>query len=447
MATERSEYTLEEFVITSERFPGTEISLNPSLVQELSIFENLEYPYLTANALIVDQMGIKSAFGIYGNERVRVVIGGPINSEIPPVTKNFVITKLIKSEQVNDKEEVHAITMVEEFAYLNYLQKVSKTYHGKGDKIISRMLQNFLRKDMISLYESEILQPEFQYLIPYLNPLDAIEIIRDRISTPDGAPFFLYSTLRSDNIILNDLQTMLAKTPWNATKKKLEYVYSTMSSNIDDPDRPRDLLNILKWQNVGTESILDLAMAGAFGADLHTLDLTSSGTYKTNNNTIDVVQRLFDPSQKNQSLTIDNSMVIGEPAKDVASYKTNFFRSIVASRVFDQRNGLHDHVNDGKMYRTKIQSRSIRSILLKSVVNIEVPGIPYLQEERGVGNSIRVIVPVSSTSDNSASGVDTKLSGDYLIYQMRHIFSAGEAADKYRASMNIVKMTNPERTN
>lgn len=453
MAIDQSQYRLKEFIISSDRFPNQSLEINPVLITELNIFENIEYPYLTANVLIKDDTGIRSAFGIYGNEQVDIVLEGPVGSDIPPITKTFMITKVEESSRVTDRESMDLYTMIEKHAYLNYIQKVSKKFEGKGESIIEKILSNYFNMNYETKSLQPSLQPAFRYIVPYLTPLDAIEMVRDRITSPQGTPFFFYSTLRSDKLILNDFETMFSSKPWNTFTKNIEYIYSSANTNSVEANRPKDFFYIRNWKPLSLESVLNVAMDGAYGSHFQVLDITSAGSYDYLYNSSKTLENLYYTGKlpstikknfKDQALTLDDSLLIGKTENDektVGEYKSRFYSTIAASRIFDTINGYHDHSEDAGKYQKKMESKSLRNIMLRSVVNIEVAGAPYIQEERGVGNLIRVFVPLTSSSDKGDGLIDQKLSGDYLIYQLRHIFTN---EGSHTAAMNIVKVTNRE---
>ena len=453
MAIDQSQYRIKEFIISSDRFPGQDLEINPVLISELNIFENIEFPYLTGNFLLKDDNGIRSSFGIYGNEEVSITIEGPVGSDIESITKTFMITKVEESSKVNDRESMDLYTIIEKHAYLNYIQKVSKKFEGKGEKIIERILYNYFNMDYEIKSSLPSLQPAFRYIIPYLTPLDAIEMIRDRITSPQGTPYFFYSTLRSDKLILNDFETIFSTKPWNTFKKGFEYIYSSTNTNTSKGSRPQDFFYIKNWKPLSLESVLNVAMDGAYGSKFQVLDLTSAGAYEFLYNSVNTLENLYYTGKipgtiqrnfKDQALTVDDSLVIGKTENDeksVGDYTSRFYSTIAASRIFDTINGYHDHSEDAGKYQKKMESKSLRNIMLRSVVNIDVTGTPYLQEERGIGNLIRVLVPLSSSADKGEGLIDQKLSGDYLIYQLRHVFTN---EGSHTAAMNIVKVTNRE---
>ena len=104
----------------------------------------------------------------------------------------------------------------------------------------------------------------------------------------------------------------------------------------------------------------------------------------------------------------------------------------------------HEESKQQALYKSKIKSASLRTILMNNVITINVPGAPYIaaQQNIGVGSNLTLNYPAPTQSAESlASGepsLDKNRSGKFLIYRTMHVFSDG----KYNVQMDIVKLTN-----
>ena len=78
-----------EIDITSDRIPNRTVQLDPA-VSDIDIYENIDFPFLTAKILITDEMNFLERFDIIGGERVEMRLlntkgqkdGGPETKEI-----------------------------------------------------------------------------------------------------------------------------------------------------------------------------------------------------------------------------------------------------------------------------------------------------------------------------------------------------------------------------
>ena len=67
-------------------------------------------------------------------------------------------------------------------------------------------------------------------IIPNLDPIEAALWLTQRASTKEGLPFYLFSTLGTDNLILKDLEKMLTQQAIN-TETPYTYAPSASTSN------------------------------------------------------------------------------------------------------------------------------------------------------------------------------------------------------------------------
>ena len=143
---DQSQFTISKFEIRSERFEQ-DLDINPVLIVELNIYESIQMPFLTGNFLMIDDTGIRSTFGIYGNEELTITLDGPPGSDIEPITKEFMITAVEQSVPTTDRESVDLYTIIEKHAYLSEVRKVSqsslsshhlnRSHRNFGEKLLS----------------------------------------------------------------------------------------------------------------------------------------------------------------------------------------------------------------------------------------------------------------------------------------------------------------------
>ena len=68
-------------------------------------------------------------------------------------------------------------------------------------------------------------------IVPNMTPLDAMSWIKNRVTTKDGYPFYLYSSIVKDELQFNDLKTMMEEPPWN---KKNPHSYIAAEQNDEE---------------------------------------------------------------------------------------------------------------------------------------------------------------------------------------------------------------------
>jgi len=456
----QSQYIIESAIFTADRYStsfGPPMDISKSIA-ELNIFESVELPYLTGTCALVDDVRFRDVIGIKGSERLTFTILATENST--PIIKTFMITGIAANTSANERTEVHTLTLMEEHAYLSSVMKISESYTGNPEQIVINILNSHLGK-VLRPNARIALQQKMKVNIPYWNPLQATEWLRDRMSSSLGAPYFLYASLRDDLLRLEDLDNMMKKDSWN---KEIPYSYSQTSHNLI-PDAvsskgypgslQADYFHVKSYSASQIESTLRLAQGGAIGSEFKTMDLTSSSqTEKRRHNSNTTLNKFIESIESNadlnSSIGYDSQLMFSKgntDFKNIGDLNSKVFSEVVASRKFYDTDGITpiagyaDEHQQEALYKLKIKSASLRAILLNNVFEISVPGQPYILDDLdiGVGSNISLNYVVASQADGSIMGgdVDRNKSGKFLVYRTRHMFSEGQ----YNLKMDIVKLT------
>jgi len=456
--TSQSQYIIESAIFTADRLPGLEnkpVDLAKSIA-ELNIFESVELPYLTGTCALVDDVRFRDSIGIKGSERLTFTILAKENAV--PIIKTFMITGIATNTSVNERTELHTLTLMEEHAYLSSVMKISESYTGNPEQIVINILNSHLGK-VLRPNARIALQQKMKVNIPYWNPLQATDWLRDRMSSSLGAPYFLYASLRDDLLRLEDLDNMMKKDSWN---KDIPYSYSQTSHNsVPDkvgsqryPSNLRtDYFHVKSYEASQIESTLRLAQGGAIGSEFKTMDLTSSSQtekrrHNSNTTLNNFIESIETGANLNSSIGYDSQLQFSlgnSSLKNIGDLNSKVFSEVVASRKFYDTDGVTpiagyaDEYQQEALYKLKIKSAALRAILLNNVFEISVPGQPYLSKDIGVGSNISLNYALASQSDGSilAGDVDKNKSGKFLVYRTRHKFTEG----MYDLKMDIVKLT------
>lgn len=458
----QSEYIIESVIFTADRNASLDQNLDQKPVDisrsisELNIFESVELPYLTGTCALVDDVRFRDLIGIKGSERLTFTII-PFE-DAKPIIKTFMVTGIASNTSVNERTELHILTLMEEHGYLSSIKKISESYTGLPEQTVSNILYSHL--DKVVKFDSNIAkQQRMKVNIPYWNPLKATDWLRDRMSSSLGAPYFLYASLRDDFIRLEDLDNMMTKEAWN---KDFPYSYSQTSHNqvpetASGPGAKRaEHFHVKSYEASQIESTLRLAQAGAIGSEFKTMDLTSSSRTTNNHHDSKVTLNNFLESIESNSgiessVGYDPDLMFSVNSGDIVSVgnlNSKVFSEVVASRKFYDTDGITpiagyaDEYQQEALYKLKIKSAALRTILLNNVFEISVPGQPYILADLGVGvgSNIALNFAAATQADGSirAGDVDTNKSGKFLIYRTRHKFTEGQ----YDVKMDIVKLTN-----
>jgi len=456
--TSQSQYIIESAIFTADRFPGLEnkpVDISKSIA-ELNIYESVELPYLTGSCALIDDVRFRDSVGIKGSERLTFTILAKENAT--PIIKTFMITGVAANTSVNERTELHTLTLMEEHAYLSSVMKISESYTGNPEQIVINILNSHLGK-VLRPNARIALQQRMKVNIPYWNPLQATDWLRDRMSSSLGAPYFLYASLRDDLLRLEDLDNMMKKDSWN---KDIPYSYSQTSHNSvpDNVGRQKypsglrtEYFHVKSYEASQIESTLRLAQGGAIGSEFKTMDLTSSSQtekrrHNSNTTLNNFVESIETGANLNSSIGYDSQLQFSlgnSSLKNIGDLNSKVFSEVVASRKFYETDGVTpiagyaDEYKQEALYKLKIKSAALRAILLNNVFEITVPGQPYLSKDIGIGSNISLNYAVASQADGSilSGDVDRNKSGKFLVYRTRHKFTEGI----YDLKMDIVKLT------
>jgi len=415
-----------------------------ALIPEVVFYENLEYPYITGKMLLVDDNSILDLLNFRGTEKITFEIAGVGNSLDPEIgggdgkEKTFIMTRIEKNVRTNDKTDVFLISLVEEHFFRDKLVKVSKCFTANIETTITEILYSYLNKNVDQSYLTQSAQGVRKVNIPYLHPLEAVEWLRDRITTEIGAPYFIHSSLFDNNIRVSSLEGFLSQKPFN---KKLPFIYSSsVSSSAEGLSENQRSFLIEKYKQEITEDTLMMISKGALGSEYANTDvgngITTRNRFSMRNLLLDMkktelladtsVQTVFDDTQ-----AIDN--------KFVDEYDSKVYHQITSSGTYDTFLGYHDVV-DSLDHTLKLKNIALRNALYRNMVNINVPGVAFMYSKASVGD-IMACTFNSSAADPKVKDadelIDKQKSGNYLIYATRHMFSG----TKHTVSINATKIT------
>jgi len=440
------DFSLDKIHITSERF--REFIDIKKVTIEVNIFENIRMPYLTGSILILDDNGLFTAADFQGTERLEIDVSLPIDGA-QTMTKTFIMSRLEKINKSNDNTSMLLFNLIEDIGFYNDVQSFSKTYDGKGEQIISKILNDKLGKKLynkFSTYKSSY-QSAFRLLVPYLTPFQATKMALDKMTTENGSPYFLYSTLNSNDLILADLDTIMLRQSFNALEP---FQYDQTVAN--DP-KNSILLQARSIYNIETnnqEDTLLLSQLGALGSNFSTTDMTTGEEINYNHNVNSVYQQLLGASviKTNQdNVLLDNSFIADPAAVNtfkLGDYNSVNFNQVGGGRTYPYNDNISNWTfeNDQSAYKLKMFKFAIEQLLLKNTMDLMLPGLKFLTGDitTSVGNQIDVVVYKNEMVDEATDRSDYKRSGSFIINSKRHIFNVID--QKHTVSLSCSRISN-----
>jgi hypothetical protein len=434
-------YVIESAILTANRTGAFETDIAKAII-ELNIYENIELPYLTGYVLVNDDIDLLNIINFSGTERLEITISLPGNSK--SLVKKFVVEKIENVSKVNDYKQIITLKLIEEHAFNSRLVRFSKAYTGKPEKIIEKVLKDQLQIELLNLTRLSS-QLDMKVVIPYMTPLQSCEWMRARTTTSNGSPYFLFSALNESKLVLKDLDTLFAETPWNRNMNK-PFVYSQQNANkfVNASDIDKQSFIIQSFFHNNTENSLALAEQGTFGAQYGFTDLASGVTEQQHFSVKDLIDKL-----RRAGLLLNRDMAIDPDyafnGKAMPAYNSAYVHQLVHSNTYpDYPNYYQNSGGDINSYMLNAVNVALRSILFKNTVQLHLPGLNFITgTNRSVGNMIDVHFFNSNLQLQTKSNIaledlkDKKKSGEYLVYATKHIFTLG----KHNVVVDAVKIT------
>ena len=402
-----------------------------NLTQQIAIYENINTAYLTGSITILDDHELYGILDMSGTERITFsfrahkdfVDGSRI------ITKTFIITN-IDMKKSNDNTSLMYCDIMEEHGYVDNLINFSKSYTDTGENILTKIAGDKLQKNITNNSLVPSAQPSFRYIVPYISPLQACSMIVKKMTTPNGLPYFLYSTLFSDDLVLTDLETAIAYTAFNESNP---FTYSQADVASDDP--VKQMFTLDTYESQGNEDTLMLAQLGAVGNTLNHINAT---TYQKFTERVDVpaiIRKLKDQGLVlfNQTIPVVDEQFQPQPDKNIKEYNSAIFNSL---EMDTYRNTANYSQNLGiEQSKLKVIRHGVLNHLAKNVYSVTGPGMIFTSGNLNttVGNQVKINVQKNTfpQSNNPSSYIDPKRSGYFLMTAKRYLFDVTDESMRY----------------
>jgi len=413
-------------------------------ISEIEIYENIELPYLTGTFNMKDDLSMyDSLISWNGTEMVDITFESPENIG-NFITKRFTVVEIIDTAKATENIEGLEIKIIETNCFNNNMMQINSTYTGTPEQIIKKILKDNLDMEMETddMPGIKPYQEPMKFVVPFITPFEACEIIRSRMSTDLGLPYFLYSTLNTRNLQLKSLEEML-RTP--SINKTAPYRFSqSFNQSTASAAAEENLINVSAYSSAHKQNSLLLMAAGATAGQHSITNITTGQTTKYTFDVDDLFRSMTDVDLiKKGTIPVHHSQYKFNN-KMMNKYNTKNVHRAVMNDTYTGINNIHqDNGADG--FRLAACNNALRNMLFKTSMNIRVPGRLYLiGSNASLGRQIDFIYPSNNTLIEGSSNVtaseveDKKRSGVFIIYTARHHFND----QQHNVDMSCVKLGN-----
>lgn len=435
-----SQFILNSVIITADRF-NTSVDITNSVI-EYNVFESLESFFLTGSLIFLDDNNIGSSLNFSGTERITITVSLPVDGS-QPITKTFIVAAVKDQVRTNDSSAVLQLLLIEEFGYLAQVKKYSKVYNGTVEQILTKICKDQLGKELVLVGEKTVQQP-FRVLVPFMTVEESLMWVLNKGSTSTGTPYFLFSSFLSDTIFLVSLETILKEPSLNPN---FPYVYSAAYTN-------KEVISVLN-QGRAIETLkfnyqddtLNFAKKGYFGSDYSITALDNNNTKTYHHNILDVYKKLNTEDILEASQTkeiVDGFFKLNDEL--LQNYNGSNFHQLSFSTYEDTKNYYEEQ--DFSITKNRLTNKALLNLLHKETIEINVPGLTFLINDKDVGAGKNISVSILNDSIDQESGeiiLDKKHSGAYMIFNKRHLFSKRGNAPRHTVSLKLCRLTQEKR--
>lgn len=427
----KSGYILESVIIYSTRmFEPIDIV---GLVTDIEIFEHMDLPYVTGQVAFIDTFRLYDRLDFQGAEFCLIKVKHSENSEA--IEKRFVLDKILTNKKANNQTDLIMFHMIEDILFTSNLKNVNKAYSGSPDTIIKKIASEWLNKNVVDLY-SDIFQGNLKVVVPNMTPIEALTWIKNRGTTSNGYPTYLFSSFTTEDLIYADLKTLIEGQPIN---KRAPFIYGPTDHDLEVNLQHR-LVQIKEYSIEDTEDLYNLIADGLVSGDHHFIDtITNKDKKSTFNISDDVLKDMLETQVSNKTVAFADDFVFDEVKLQESKAKQIFQISESGAYANGTYNFMSYDEDHTLGHKKKVMALALKKLLLKSPINIRIDGTGFIEGGHyTTGNIVRILFTANRPNTLGDVKLDLKKSGDYLIYGAKHSF----AGNRYQIHLKCAKLTN-----
>lgn len=432
------QYKITEASISADRL-GNVYDVTTSIA-EFNIFESLDKPYLTGSVAILDDKSLFDIIDFKGTERFTIRMASVTNDLNTVFERTFIMTSIEKSVKTNSNANASMIlfTLIEEHAFVARAKKISKSFSGSIERILTKLIAREMGKDVDLSYlqGTNVVQSNLKGIIPNLTVLEALQWLVGRATTETGAPFFAYASMHDDNVRLGNLDVMLQQSPWN---NRLPYTYNPSNVSLADGQSEFEKTFIIKSiRTAKMSNTLKLIEQGAVSSNYANTNLNTGQIFSQPYS----IRKTLEEMNKREIIGKNQNVFDGDfflDGQQIDLYESRRFHTVTSSGTYGRNKSYHDEF-DETMFRKKIESPSLKGHLYKNMINVVVEGAGFIIAKATVGDVVRMniindnVETKKNADENTA--LDKRYSGNFVIYDTRHTFQGTQ----HTISMNVCKL-------
>ena len=416
---------------------------------ELSVYENIFQPALTAHIIISDSFNFPAKLPIVGEETLDIIFSleGVDDDDasifLPPMHVNDISSRFM----TKPKSQQYSLELVSEQFMNNAHSTISKSYRGKT---VQQIVQDIYSSHLDDEHKNsngiliESTDGIENIIIPNLHPHDAIRWLSQRTrATDSNAINFIYFETMSgsrfvsiNNLVEQEPILTFTQSPAAEDAFKIE----SLSAGIIKYDKMSFVKQFDKYVNT---------KRGLYASKLITHDIVKKKIvqheYTGFNEWFGISHLGIFPPLSNSETEIKKSSrkSFAPPATEFSSIDETELGNQVDSHIefYPKHNQMYS-LNTGDIYDNKVEDWKLQrnghmEIYNNLKVMIECAGVSFLK----IGSTVKLLITSPETTDRDGTmfdGYEKYLSGKWLVSEIRHILTQKDDI-QYRMVVMLIK--------
>ena len=421
-----------EVMITSPDGNTTRLDANNDItITEINVFEDMFRHAITGNILITDTKEFINKFPIVGQERLTMKIKTPspnIKKEdlfegevLNFIERRFVINKVQSRDAISSGAQFYELKFISEHALINSTRKISKSFVNSKSNI-GEMVEDLLKNELGIPQDKIFVEPTLgsrSMLMQNVNPHTFIQsLAKEAISKDDSSPNYVYYE-NKNGMFFRTIQHMYkqqSRGQFHFGDKGSDEEYD--GKDVDSGKVIQSYRRILDMSLINGHDLLLNAHAGMLGGKVieHNFYHKKLETKKYNY-LDDKYYKRYDRIEGGISERMYTADAFGDASPDDIENTNTSVIPISRSGDLDMSFELKKTPN--KRFDALLERQSRFLELTEGIkIKMEIHGYTAI----AVGDIITVNVNTIG-GDDSDGNIVKFYSGDYLIKELRHIFS------------------------
>lgn len=376
------------------------------IYEELNIFDGMFMPSRSGNILIRDAQGLAESFLFDGSEYIKINIGKTKDTML--INKTFRIYKMSDRKNVNETSETYVLNFVSDEYIFSEQQKISQAFKGTYSTIAKNIMKQYLRLDLNnSLANVDNSYGEKEFIMPGLNPFDAINYCAKRAVDLKGAPNFLFF----ENAFGYNFCSLSSLTK-NPTIFQLNFNVKNTGESLKD-----DFLGVMKYEVLNQFDYIKNTKSGVYSGQSILFDpltrkiIVNQTTFleqlQENVNLNKNIPLAIDKNKANKyNFEMTDSRIVFYTFSEAAKY-SNYIKQKDPT-MLNKLEDTHNFV---------FQRKAILDGFVNKTIRLLLPGNFLLTS----GVNVNLKMPTRSFKTKETDSEDSSLNGNYTVIATRHI--------------------------